>query len=62
MGNTQTVSDTFRKKVIKLFINLISICVTLNSEDTTEEARKKLCTCLFDNVKGKINQVSLSFI
>jgi hypothetical protein len=29
--------------------------------DTTEEARKKLCTYIFDNVKGKINQVRVKF-
>lgn len=38
-------------------VNMKKIWETLRREDTTEEARKKLCTCLYDNIKGKIYQV-----
>lgn len=33
---------------------------TLRRSDTTDEAKKKLCTSLYDNVTGKISQMAFA--
>lgn len=40
--------------------NMKKIWETLRRADTTDEAKKKLCTSLFDNVKGKIKLMAFA--
>ena len=39
-------------------LNMKKIWETLRRSDTTEETKKKLCSSLYDNVKGRISQVN----
>jgi len=40
--------------------NMKKIWETLRRSDTTDEAKKKLCTSLYDNVTGKISQMAFA--
>lgn len=41
-------------------INMKKIWETLRRSDTTEETKKKLCSALYDHVKGRITQVRVN--
>lgn len=43
-----------------LTVNMKKIWETLRQSDTTEETRKKLCSTLFEQVKGKIKELSFA--
>lgn len=45
-----------------LTINIKKIWETLRKSETTDDTKKKLCSTLYENVKGKISEVDIKYL